>query len=128
MSFYPTRGLSQQPALGALTFLRSFVAGKVNFCSHLLACLVHFTVVKSQTIFIAQIGFSLAFDWSWKTLIRKGWILMFFGFFLFINSSARYTSVIQTHRFVVKATIDGKSPHAKLLCLNISNEVEVSSF
>ena len=43
--------LSQQPALGALTFLRSFVAGKANFCSHLLASLVHFTVVKSQAIY-----------------------------------------------------------------------------
>ena len=31
----------------ALTFLRSFVAGKANFCSHLLASVVHFTVVKS---------------------------------------------------------------------------------
>ena len=31
--------LSQQPALGALTFLRSFVAGTANFCSHLLASL-----------------------------------------------------------------------------------------
>ena len=40
--------LSQQPALGALTFLRSFVAGRANFCSHFLASLVHFTVVKSQ--------------------------------------------------------------------------------
>ena len=28
--------LSQQSALGALTFLRSFVTGKANFCSHLL--------------------------------------------------------------------------------------------
>ena len=31
---------SQQPALGALTFLRSFVTGKANFCSH-LASVVH---------------------------------------------------------------------------------------
>ena len=29
--------LSQQPALGALTFSQSFVAGKANFCSQLLA-------------------------------------------------------------------------------------------
>ena len=48
--------LSQQPALGALTFLRSFVAGKANFCSHLLASLVHFTVVKSQAILIIRLG------------------------------------------------------------------------
>ena len=48
--------LSQQPALGALTFLRSFVAGKENFCSHLLASLVHFTVVKSQAILIIRLG------------------------------------------------------------------------
>ena len=47
--------LSQQPALGALTFLRSFVAGKANFCSHLLASLVHFTVVKSQAILIIRL-------------------------------------------------------------------------
>ena len=40
----------QQPALGVLTFLQSFVAGRANFCSHLLASLVHFTVVKSQAI------------------------------------------------------------------------------
>ena len=48
--------LSQQPELGALTFLRSFVAGKANFCSHLLASLVHFTVVKSQAILIIRLG------------------------------------------------------------------------
>ena len=48
--------LSQQPALGALTFLRSFVAGKANFCSQLLASLVHFTVVKSQAILIIRLG------------------------------------------------------------------------
>ena len=43
-------------ALGALTFLRSFVAGKTNFCSQLLASLVHFTVVKSQAILIIRLG------------------------------------------------------------------------
>ena len=48
--------LSQQPALGAITFLRSFVAGKANFCSQLLASLVHFTVVKSQAILIIRLG------------------------------------------------------------------------
>ena len=37
---------------------------------------------------------------------QEGWILMFFGFFLLINPSPRL------HR----------------LCLNISNEVEISSF
>ena len=42
--------LLQQPALGAIAFLRSFVTGKANFCSQLLASLVHFTVVKSQAI------------------------------------------------------------------------------
>ena len=36
--------------------LRSFVAGKVNFCSHLLASLVHFTVVKSQAILVIRLG------------------------------------------------------------------------
>ena len=45
-----------QPALGALTFLQSFVAGKANFCSQLLASLVHFTVVKSQDILIIRLG------------------------------------------------------------------------
>ena len=79
-----------------------------------------------KAIFIAPLGFSLAFEWSWKTLIRKGCILMFFGFFLFINSSRRYT--LYRHIVVVKATIDKQSPHAKLLRLNVSNEVEISSF
>ena len=41
---------------GALTFLRSFVAGKANFCSQLLTSLVHFTVVKSQAILIIRLG------------------------------------------------------------------------
>ena len=48
--------LSQQPALGALTFLRSFAAGKANFCSHLVASLGLFTVVKSQAILIIRLG------------------------------------------------------------------------
>ena len=48
--------LSQQPALGALIFLRSSVAGKANFCSQLLASLVHFTVIKSQAILIIRLG------------------------------------------------------------------------
>ena len=43
------------PALGALTFLQSFVAGKANFCSH-LASVVHFTVVKSQAILLIRLG------------------------------------------------------------------------
>ena len=47
---YYNKRMSQQPALGALTFSRSFVASKANFCSHLLASLVHFTVVKSQAV------------------------------------------------------------------------------
>ena len=51
---------------------------------------------------------------------------MFFGFSLFINSSPRLT--LHRHIVAVKATIDKQSPHAKLLCLNISNEVEISSF
>ena len=48
--------LLQQLALGVITFLRSFVAGKANFCSQLLASLVHFTVVKSQAILINRLG------------------------------------------------------------------------
>ena len=51
---------------------------------------------------------------------------MFFGFFLFINSSPRLA--LYRHIVAVKATIDKQSPHAKLLFLNISNEVEISSF
>ena len=51
---------------------------------------------------------------------------MFFGFFLFINSSPRLT--LYRHIVAVKVTIDKQSPHAKLLCLNISNEVEIRRF
>ena len=51
---------------------------------------------------------------------------VFLDFFLFINSSLALTSY--RHIVAVKATIDKQSPHAKLLCLNISNEVEISSF
>ena len=57
---------------------------------------------------------------------QEGWILMFFGFFLLINSCPRLR--LYRHIVAVKATIDKQSPHAKLLCLNISNEVEISSF
>ena len=57
---------------------------------------------------------------------QEGWILMFFGFFLLINLSPRLT--FYRHIVAVKATIDMQSPHAKLLCLNTSNEVEISSF
>ena len=56
----------------------------------------------------------------------EGWILMFFGFVLLINSSSRLT--LYRHIVAVKATIDMLSPQAKLLCLNISNEVEILSF
>ena len=51
---------------------------------------------------------------------------MFFGFFLLINSISRLT--LYRHIVAAKATIDMQSPHAKLLCLNISNEVEISPF
>ena len=59
--FNPERRLNkrllQQLALGAITFLRSFFfAGKANFCSQLLASLVHFIVVKSQAILIIRLG------------------------------------------------------------------------
>ena len=56
---------------------------------------------------------------------QEGWILMLFGFFLLIYSSSGLT--LYRHIVAVKATIDMQSPHAKLLCLNISNEVEISS-
>ena len=58
----------QQPALGALTFLRSFVAGRANFCSHLLASLVHFTVVKSQAIL------SIPASWGHRSYLRSNFI------------------------------------------------------
>ena len=49
--------IQQEAALGrALTFLQSFVAGKANFCSHLLASVAHFTVVKSQAVLIIRLG------------------------------------------------------------------------
>ena len=57
---------------------------------------------------------------------QESWILMFFGFFLLINSSSRL--ILYRHIVAVKATIDMQSPLAKLLCLNISNEVEISRF
>ena len=51
---------------------------------------------------------------------QEGWILMFFGLF----SSLK---LIRPRDYIVavKATIDMQSLHAKLLCLNISNEVEI---
>ena len=51
---------------------------------------------------------------------------VFWLFFLFINSSPPLT--LYRHIVAVKATIDKQSPHTKLLCLNISNEVEISLF
>ena len=42
--------------------------------------------------------FSLAFEWSWKILIRKGWIILFFGFFSFYSfAPATFSYIIQTH-------------------------------
>ena len=62
--------------------------------------------------------------WSiYQDIDQEGWILIIFGFFLLINSFSRLT--LYRHIFAVKATIDMQSPHAKLLCLNISNEVEI---
>ena len=55
-NFTKNKRPSQQPALGALTFLRSFFADKANFYSHLFSSLVHFTVVKSQAILIIRLG------------------------------------------------------------------------
>ena len=63
---------------------------------------------------------------EFEDIDQEGWILMFFGFFLLINSSSRLT--LYRHIVAVRATIDMQSPHAKLLCLNISNEVEISPF
>ena len=69
--------LSQQPALGALTLLRSFVIGKANFCSHLLASLVHFTVVKSQAILIIRLGVTDVIyhsSWGCRSYFRRNYI------------------------------------------------------
>ena len=66
MKYILYKRLSQQPVLGALTFLRSFVAGKANFCNHLLASLVHFTVVKLQAILIIRLrGAEVIYHSSW---------------------------------------------------------------
>ena len=48
---------------------------------------------------------------------------VFWLFFHSINSSPRLT--LYRHIVAVKAMIDKQSPRAKLLCLNISNEVEM---
>ena len=69
--------LSQQPALGALTFLRSFVAGKANFCSHLLTSVVHFTVVKSQAILLIRLGVTEIIYhsfWGRRSYFRRNFI------------------------------------------------------
>ena len=69
--------LSQQPALGALIFLRSFVAGKVNFCSHLLASFVHFTVAKSHAILIIHLGIAEVIyhsSWGRRNYFRRNFI------------------------------------------------------
>ena len=65
---YSNKRPLQQPALGALTFLRSFVAGRANFCSHLLASLVHFIVVKSQAIL------SIPASWGHRSYFRRNFI------------------------------------------------------
>ena len=69
--------LSQQPALGALTYLQSFVAGKANFCNHLLASLVHFTVVKSQAILIIRLGVTEVIyhsSWGHRSYFHRNFI------------------------------------------------------
>ena len=52
----------------------SFVAGKANFCSHLLASLVHFTVVKSQAILIIRLGVAEVIyhsSWGRRSYFRR---------------------------------------------------------
>ena len=76
-NFNYNKRLSQQPALGALTFLRSFVAGKTNLCSHYLASLVHFTVVKSQAILIIRLGVAEVIyhsSWGRRSYFRRNFI------------------------------------------------------
>ena len=75
--FKINKRLSQQPALEALTFLRSFVAGKANFCSHLLASIVHFTVVKSPAILIIRLGVAEVIyhsSWGHRSYFRSNFI------------------------------------------------------
>ena len=69
--------LSQQPAIGALKFLRNFVAGKANFCSYLLASLVYFTVVKMQAILIIRLGVAEVIyhsSWGRRSYFRRNFI------------------------------------------------------
>ena len=52
----------------------SFVAGKANFCSHLLASLVHFTVFKSQAILIIRLGVAEVIchsSWGRRSCFRR---------------------------------------------------------
>ena len=49
---------------------------------------------------------------EFEDIDQEGWILMFFGFFLLINSSSRLT--LYRHIVAVRATIDMQSPHAVL--------------
>ena len=66
--------LSQQPALGALTFLPSFV--EANFCSH-FASVVHFTVVKSQAILIIRLGVAEVIyhsSWGHRSYFHRNFI------------------------------------------------------
>ena len=49
-----------------------------------------------------------------------------FGLFSFYYLSLQLT--LYRHIIAVKATNDKQGPHTKLLCLNISNEVEIWSF
>ena len=62
---------SQQPTLGALTFLRSFVAGKANSSAvrQPLASLVRFTVVKSQAMLK-----SVPASWGGRSYFRRNFI------------------------------------------------------
>ena len=71
--------LKQEAVTTACTrgFLRSFVAGNANFCSHLLASLVHFTVVKSQAILIIRLGVTEVIyhsSWGRRSYFRRNFI------------------------------------------------------
>ena len=139
---YRTESLVQYfPRLAFLNFIFNFItrgrkAPESRFRLCFLLLLFVFSVLQiSCAVTKPKLGLSLGTKVKiccttvsrWRLSgVGRYWSLMFFGFFLLINSSSRLT--LYRRIVAVKATIDMQSPHAKLLCLNISNEVEISSF
>ena len=79
----------------ALTFLRSFVAGKANFCGHLLASVVHFTVVKLQAILIIHLGVT-------EVIYHSSWGRRSYFCCNFISSLVGY---VQVQQFCVRTLL-----------------------